>query len=105
MKHLVLFLLIILSKALLAQTISGTITDDKKHPIPFATVFVKELKFGTASNENGRFEIQLNQGDYTLAFQSLGYDSQTKKVQINSTNQPITVILKERVYTLKEVVV
>jgi len=105
MKHLVLFVLIIFSKALLAQTISGTITDDKKHPIPFATVFVKELKFGTASNENGHFEIQLSQGDYTLSFQSLGYDQQTKKVQVTATNQSITIILKERVYTLKEVVV
>ncbi|NWJ52520.1 MAG: carboxypeptidase-like regulatory domain-containing protein [Bacteroidetes bacterium] len=105
MKNFVLLLLIISSKALLAQTISGTITDDKKHPIPFATVFVKELKFGTASNENGRFEIQLNQGDYTLSFQSLGYDSQTKKIQVATANQSITIVLKERIYTLKEVVV
>ena len=105
MKHLVLLFLLVSTKALFAQTISGTITDDKKHPIPFATVFVKELKFGTASNENGRFEIQLNQGDYTLTFQSLGYDSQTKKVQINSSNQTIAIVLKERIYTLKEVIV
>jgi hypothetical protein len=105
MKHLVLFFFLIFTKAILAQTISGTITDDKKHPIPFATVFVKELKFGTASNENGRFEIQLNQGDYTLSFQSLGYETQTKSVHLNATNQQMSIVLKERVYTLKEVVV
>jgi len=105
MKHFVLFLLLISTKSLVAQTVSGTITDDKKHPIPYATVFVKELNFGTATNENGRFEIQLSQGEYTLTFQCLGFESQTKKVQMNTANQQISVVLKERVYILKEFVV
>src|SRR5674476_50875 len=105
MKHLFLFLLLLAAKSLIAQTVSGTITDDKKHPIPYATVFVKELNFGTASNEIGRFEIPLGQGEFTLTFQSLGYESQIRKVQMNTTNQQISVILKDRVYILKEVVV
>src|SRR5665647_153952 len=102
MKHLFLFLLLLAAKSLTAQTVSGTITDEKKRPIPYATVFVKELNFGTATNENGRFEIQLNQGDYILTFQSLGYESQTKKVQMSTSNQQISMVLKERVYILKE---
>src|ERR1035437_2835911 len=105
MKLLVLFLLLLSTGSLYAQKVSGTITDEKKRPIPYATVFVKELNFGTATNENGRFEIQLNQGDYTLTFQSLGYESQVKKIQMNSANQQISLVLKERVYLLKEVVV
>jgi len=105
MKLLVLFLLLLTAKSLTAQTVSGTITDEKKRPIPYATVFVKELNFGTATNENGRFEIQLNQGDYILTFQSLGYESQTKKVQMSTSNQQISMVLKERVYILKEVVI
>lgn len=105
MKHLFLFILLLSAKSLIAQTVSGLITDDKKHPIPYATVFVKELNFGTASNENGRFEIPLGQGEFTLTFQSLGYESQTKKVQMNTANQQISVVLKDRVYILKEVVV
>ena len=105
MKQLLLFLILLFTKSLIAQTVSGTITDDKKHPIPYATVFVKELNLGTASNENGRFEIPLSQGEFTLSFQSLGYEPQTKKVQMNSTPQQISVVLKERVYILKEVVI
>ena len=105
MKHLVLLLLLISTKLLLAQTISGIITDDKKNPIPYASVFVKELQFGSASNENGLFEIPVSQGDYTLSFQSLGFESQTKKIQMNAANQQISVVLKERVYILKAVVV
>ena len=105
MKHLILFLLLLSTTQLFAQTVSGTITDDKKHPIPYATVFVKELNFGTATNEAGRYEIQLSQGDYTLTFQSLGYESQTRKIQMNSSNQQVSMVLKERVYILKEVVV
>jgi hypothetical protein len=105
MKLLVLFLILLFTRTLFAQTISGTITDEKKRPLPYATVFVKELNFGTATNENGRYEIQLSKGDYTLTFQSLGYDSQVKKIQMNSANQQISLVLKERVYILKEVVV
>ena len=105
MRNLLLFLLLLTAKSLTAQSVSGTITDDKKHPIPYATVFVKELNFGTATNEAGRYEIQLSQGEYTLTFQSLGYESQTRKIQMNATNQQISIVLKERVYILKEVVV
>jgi hypothetical protein len=105
MKHLFLFLLLLLATSLKAQTFSGTVSDDKKHPIPYATVFVKELKLGTASNESGRFEIALGEGTYTITFQSLGYESQTRSILMKGVNQQVSVVLKERVYILKEVVV
>jgi hypothetical protein len=36
-----------------AQVFKGVITDSTGQPIPFSTVFVKELSFGTAANIDG----------------------------------------------------
>ncbi len=87
------------------QTISGRITEPGGQPIPYSTVFVKEVSFGTAANEDGFFELHLSEGDYTFIFQCMGYQTITKKVNVSATNNVMTIILPAMVYSLKEVVV
>ena len=47
-----------------------------------ATIFVKELNKGTSSDVNGRYEIELPIGTYTLAIKSIGYLENLQQITI-----------------------
>lgn len=93
------------SVALHAQALSGVITDEAGEPVPWATVFVKELMYGTVANQDGAFELKLDAGDYTCVFQSMGYQAETREVSIGKTFNPLHIHLKPMVYNLSGVVV
>lgn len=88
-----------------AQVLSGVITDETNEPVPWATVFVKELMYGTVANQDGVFELKLAAGDYTCVFQSMGYQAETRHISIGKTAAPLHIQLKPMVYNLSGVVV
>jgi len=88
-----------------AQIFKGTITDSIGHPIPFSTVYVKELSYGTAANLDGEFELKLTKGTYTFVFQCMGYKTETKSVTINSPVTTQHIVLQNIAYTLSEVTI
>lgn len=54
--------------------LSGTVLDEKKLPIPFANVYIKnnpELR--TQTDENGKFSLQLFDGEYFVIVTATGY--------------------------------
>ena len=44
------------------RVISGSVTDDKGDPIPFASIKVKNEKQGTSADDKGNFSIKVPQG-------------------------------------------
>lgn len=54
------------------RTISGRVTDSKKQPLPGVSIMVKGTNRGTISNDNGDFQIRVNEGD-VLLFNFTGY--------------------------------
>lgn len=102
---IVTFLIILNTISLQAQELSGTITDEAGRPVPWATVFVKELMFGTVANQDGGFELKLDPGEYTCVFQSMGYQTETRQVSVTRKTTPLRIILKPMVYNLSGVVV
>ena len=88
-----------------AQVFKGVITDSTGQPIPFSTVFVKELSYGTAANLDGEFELKLARGTYTLVFQCMGYKTESKNVQINAPVTTQHIVLHNIAYTLSEVTI
>lgn len=63
--------------------VSGRITDQSNgEALIGATVFVRELKTGTASDLYGNYSISLPGGDYTLIFSYVGYASAEKKIRL-----------------------
>src|SRR5690349_7193745 len=56
-----------------AATITGTITDDKGVPLPFASVSVKGTSKGAIANSQGKYVITLEQGSYQFVCQHIGY--------------------------------
>ena len=94
-----------LTLSAIAQTLSGHIIDPKGEPVPWATVFVKELMYGTTANQEGYFELKLPAGEYTCAFQSMGYQSRNLLVNIHRDSKPLIVEMQDMVYNLSGVVI
>jgi len=70
-------------------SISGTVTDDRGNPIPFASVVLykqsdSSMVNGTASNNDGEFSIQANPGSYYLLATFLSYKMKVvDNIQLN----------------------
>jgi outer membrane receptor protein involved in Fe transport len=89
-------------------TLAGVVTDKNSNnaPLPFANIYVKEVKGSTTSNEVGKYSISLNPGNYLIQFSSVGYEGFEKVVTIKSgetTN--LNCSLGSGNYTLKDVVI
>lgn len=68
----------------LAGGVAGAITGANGEALPFAAIFVKETGAGAVANEDGYYEIRLEPGRYTLAFQHLGYETLVREVTVHS---------------------
>ena len=71
---------------LMAQTVSGKVTDEKGNPLPGAAIVVVGTTFGTATDIDGNYSLLINedeiQGDqYTLSINYIGY----KKIEKSFT--------------------
>jgi len=86
----------------LAFEVSGTVYDASGNPLTGATVRVKGQTTGTLTNDEGRYELTIDDGNQTLIISYIGYI--TREIPVNSRNQ-IDVTLEEDVSSLEEVVV
>jgi hypothetical protein len=79
-------------KAQLEYKISGTLNDENKQPISYATVVLynqadSALIAGEITDVIGKFEIVHNKpGDYRLAISFIGYKPLSKKIEMKSKN-------------------
>lgn len=73
-------MLVLISSSVWAQkTVTGKVTDDAGVPVPGASVLIKGTSKGTATDFDGNYTIQANDGD-SLEFSSVGFSTETKKV-------------------------
>ena len=85
-------------------TIAGTIKDISGQPVPFASVYIKSTTKGTSANVDGKYEIKLNKGDYTLTFRAVGYKQQEHILRV-SESSTLNVSLTSESYTLENVTI
>ena len=92
-----------------AQTgLRGSIKTAAGEPLPYAAVVVKTTDQdtrpqGTITNSEGRYDIALAPGNYTVTFQFLGFQAVQKAISITSDYQTLDVTLQEQAYRLAEV--
>ncbi|MBW3546367.1 MAG: DUF5686 and carboxypeptidase regulatory-like domain-containing protein, partial [Bacteroidetes bacterium] len=86
-----------------AQGIRGMVKNARDEPLPYASLYVVELRDGASTNIQGDYEIKLEPGTYTLKVQYLGYQSQQLQVQINNSWQEKDFVLEEQVQVLRQV--
>lgn len=84
-----------------AKSITGTVTDAKGEPIIGASVLVKGTSNGTITNLDGKFTLNVTQGN-TLVISYVGYNA--KEIVVGSASN-YTIVLEEDAQTLDEVVV
>ena len=85
------------------QTLTGTVINYKNKPIAYVQIINLSTGNHTHSDEKGKFIFHgVNTGD-TLELSHLGYETTISVV--NSLSLPVTIILKDKPITLKEVVI
>ncbi len=107
MRHFLITLaLAFLSFGSLAQSVSvsGTITDQNKNPIPYASVYIKNTTKGTSANSEGKYQLHLSPGQYEVLFKAIGYHQESRKLDI-SENQTLNISLIFEAYQLKGVTI
>lgn len=103
-QFLLIFLIIFCSSAIShSQILKGKITDQSSKPVPYATVYIQELKQGTTSNTKGDYEIRLPAGRYTVIYQSLGYQPVYANITLSAETLSKNVILPLQFYEIPEV--
>ncbi len=108
MSHLLIIIIILSTLTASAQknSLKGTVTVNNA-PLAYATVALIGTKHGTTTNDKGFYEIKnIEPGEYTIMFSSIGYFPERIKVTI-ATGEPVTqhAELKEGSSKLNEVVV
>jgi hypothetical protein len=86
-----------------AHNLKGTIKSTNDNPIPYATVYVKEISQGTTTNADGEFELELEPGTYTFNFRCLGFVPKTQTIRLTMNVQIMDVILEEQIQQIEEV--
>jgi hypothetical protein len=98
-----LFFLLCLVTQIKAQGVRGVVYGEEGETLPFATIYVQETGSGTSTNQEAYYELQLEEGDYTLQFKFVGYETVIKEISIDSKYIQLDVQLPKQSLLLEEV--
>jgi hypothetical protein len=100
--------LLILTQPVISQvysTIFGLVTDSQFQPVNAVNISVSEANYGTSTNQNGLYELQIPANTkLTIIFSSVGY--MTKEITLNTQpgeKKELNVILETFIDELQEV--
>ncbi len=85
-----------------SRTITGTVTDAKGNPVPFASVKFKNSVKGTSADAKGAFTLNVDK-ESSIVVSSTGFGN--VEVPLNGVNGEISVKLTETTGTMDEVIV
>ncbi|MBN1109112.1 MAG: carboxypeptidase-like regulatory domain-containing protein [Bacteroidales bacterium] len=86
-----------------AQILKGTIKNEAGEPVPYSTVYIRELRQGTTANTKGDYELKLPAGKYLVTYQSLGYSPVFYDITLREGTVIRNVILPVQLYEIPEV--
>lgn len=105
MKRVIISLLLFLLTGLLipAQVLKGRITNASGEPVPYATIYIQELRQGTAANALGYYELRLPPGHFVVTYQCMGFAPQYFSIDISRQDFRKDVVLQMQYYQIPEV--
>ncbi|CAL2105809.1 TonB-dependent receptor [Tenacibaculum sp. 190524A02b] len=67
-------------------TVSGTVTDKEMNgePLPFANVFIKGTSIGGTTDIDGKYTINVPEGNQTIVFSFVGYQTKEKTIVVKA---------------------
>lgn len=87
-------------------TVTGEVTDKGSgNVLVGANVLLEGTTWGTSTDEEGRFVLEIPAGSYRLVVQYIGYNVFSKTLEIQKDMPPMKVSLKEAPIELSQVVV
>ncbi|MVN92190.1 DUF5686 family protein [Mucilaginibacter aquatilis] len=86
-----------------AQTyrLSGKIVDEKRNPVSFASVYIRNTTYGTTANEDGFYEFKLTPGTYNVVFRYVGNLERTEKITVTSHDEELNMTLANEPFALQ----
>ena len=85
---------VILCSGLTAQTVSGSVTDGNGNLLPGANVSLGGTEKGAATDATGAYTIsEVSQGSYTLTASYIGYEDQSKGINVGSDGATVNFSL------------
>ncbi|WP_158267140.1 DUF5686 and carboxypeptidase regulatory-like domain-containing protein [Chitinophaga niastensis] len=105
MKYLSTLFCLFITSYCQANVVKGSVTDEKNHPLPFATVLIKGTTTGTTTNAAGQYQLDLAPGQYTVVCQYIGFRKTETPLNVNAPTQTLDFRLQPINLQIKEVVV
>ncbi len=98
--------LIITQFALGQTTISGTVLDNKKKPVPGASIAIKDSYDGATADSAGRFRFKTtDKGSQLLIITAIGYKRLELPVELKGSDLELPIQLKEEITEISAVVI
>lgn len=86
------------------REINGYVTDSLQKPIAGATIYSKELKNGTTSDEKGYFSLNVPQNlGITLSISSIGFKTATRTIEPGTNQVKLSITLSNYIENIDEV--
>ena len=109
MKYIFLLIVIVIPfhMGFAQNTISGEVNNaENKAPLDQVSIYIPKLEKGTATNENGFYELNdLPIGSFILVVSSIGFETFSKTININIGLNTLDVILTPSAIEMEEVIV
>jgi len=90
----IIFAVFVFSQFILAQdgTISGTVTNSaEQKPMQGCNVFISEISNGTITDRNGKFEIKIPYGTYSVKVSFVGFHPFEEKITLSSERKRVNL--------------
>jgi Family of unknown function (DUF5686)/CarboxypepD_reg-like domain len=87
-----------------AGNVTGVITDNDGKILPYSSIFVKGTSKGINANNEGKYSLYLEPGQYTLICQHVGYKREEKVITVTTENMQADFSLKLQEVTMSEVI-
>ncbi len=109
MKYIILFIVMVIPfhMGFTQNTISGAVNNaENMAPLEQVSIYIPELEKGTATNEDGRYELKdLPSGSFILVVSSIGFETFSKTINISSGENIINVSMTSSAIEMEEVIV
>lgn len=98
-------LLVCMATGMQAGVITGIVTSIGGEPLPFANVYVQGTTFGTTTNGEGNYRLELSAGTYQIVYQYIGYKKKTIEIAVGTGILRQDMALEAEDIRIQEVVV
>ncbi|AFM03218.1 hypothetical protein Fleli_0758 [Bernardetia litoralis DSM 6794] len=103
---LLLYFCLLFSFSSNAARVFGKVTASDGENMPFLTVYEEGTTYGTTTNQEGSYFLELSEGEHQIVFRYVGFQSQTHTVIIKKDeNIELNIVMKSSTIGLKEVVI